>query len=289
MIPIRALVLVVVLAACGTATATDDAATTTTAAATTTTAARSAPPCALPGEADGPGVRVVAGRTVRIALPDDVDRPPPLVVSLHGHGGRADEHDAATGLGAKGAARGIAVVTPQGDGDPARWNFDRRPDGPDDHAFIGDLIDALVDGGCADPDRVTLAGSSNGAAFAGLLACTPPQRVAAVVMVIATVPTACAVDVLTIRGTADTKVPFAGTPELVAADAAARGCDPAPTTERHGAAETTRYDGCRDGRRVTLVAVDGSGHVWPGSERDPDPGFDATDAVLDLAAGTGAP
>jgi poly(3-hydroxybutyrate) depolymerase len=72
---------------------------------------------------------------------------------------------------------------------------------------------------------------------------------------------------------------------MVAAIAEGHGCDPTPTVESDGAAETTRYGGCRDDQAVALVAVEGSGHVWPGSARDPDPdpAFDATAAVLDQA------
>jgi len=261
-----------------------------------TTTAPPAATCALPGRSGGSGTQIVGAdgrdRRVLVALPDDLDPAPPLVLALHGHGGSAAEFDANTGLAAAGAARGIAVVTPQGEGDPRRWNFDRRPDGPDDYAFVDGLIADLVAGGCADPDRVVVAGSSNGAAFAGLLACTAPYRAAAVVMVIATVPTSCPPDVvpsiLTVRGKADAKVPYAGTPELVAADAAHHGCDPTPMVdEPEAGVERTTYTGCRDGAEVTLVAVDGGTHTWFGGATAPS-AFSATDAVLDLTARTTA-
>src|SRR5919109_1207945 len=95
----------------------------------------------------------------------------PLVVSLHGHGSSAGEHEANTSLAAEARARGFVVATPDALGDPARWNFDSRPDGPDDYAFVAGLIDDLEREVCIDPARVHLAGSSNGAAFAGFLAC----------------------------------------------------------------------------------------------------------------------
>jgi polyhydroxybutyrate depolymerase len=226
-----------------------------------------ASPCTAP---EGP-------RTVLLAEPAERDGPAPLVVSLHGHGGNAHRHEATTGLAAAGTERGMVVATPQAEGDPRRWNFDRRPDEADDFAFLDALVGHLVATGCADPDRIHLVGSSNGAALAGLAACRSAHPIASVAMVIATVPVRCPEpSVLTIRGTADAHVPYEGIVEAVAADAAHRRCaaEPAATTVASGL-EQLRWTGCPGGREVVLVTVVGGTHAWPAG---------ATDVVLDRAA-----
>ena len=193
-----------------------------------------------------------------------------LVVSLHGHSSSGVEHEANTALAAEGRARGYVVATPDGLGDPARWNFDRRPDGPDDYAFVAGLIDELVRTTCVDPARVFLAGSSNGAAFAGFLACTGDVDVAAVAMVIATVPPTCPPgrrpSVLTIRGTADATVPYAGSEDMVTQWADHDGCTPTPHTDGPSPGVTrTSYTDCPDGIRAQHVAIAGGIHTWPGT------------------------
>jgi polyhydroxybutyrate depolymerase len=212
----------------------------------------------------------------------------PLILALHGFGGSADELEDTTHLGADGSARGALVVIPDAATAPARWNFDRRPGQPDDFAIVDTLVADLIERACVDPARVSVAGSSNGAAFAGLLACTDPYRFAAVAMVIATVPSGCpdtvTPSVLTIRGTADTHVRYDGTPELVATIAERAGCDASPTREPVATdVERTRYTGCRNGAVVVLDSVIDGPHAWPGSRgTDPAGGYGATATILDF-------
>lgn len=209
--------------------------------------------------------------------------PVPLVIAFHGFGGSAEQLDERTGLGERGAATGALVVFPEALGSPARWNFDRRPDGPDDHGFIDALIEHLVEGSCVDAARITVVGASNGAAFAGVLACQNPGRFAVVAMVIATVPVSCGDGpvpaVLTVRGTADQRVPYAGTVELVDADAARGGCRSEPVTTRlEPDATRSAHVGCRGGAEIVLDTVHGGTHRWPVA--DDDAGYDATDRIL---------
>jgi polyhydroxybutyrate depolymerase len=233
-------------------------------------------------------------RRYLLSVPDTApgDEGFPLVVSLHGHGSSAPEHEANTSLAARGRERGFVVATPEGLGEPRRWNFDRRADGPDDYAFVTRLLDDLVRRACVDTTRIYVAGSSNGAAFAGLLACTEPARVAAVAMVIATVPPTCpegvTPPVLTIRVTADATVPYDNAPALVAGWAEHNACVTPPREDEPppGATRTT-YDGCADDGQVVLVTVAGGVHAWPGSVGADRPDnseagidFSATDEVL---------
>lgn len=287
---IAAVALVGALAACGAA----DPTTPPPGAAGTeppATTAPTTPACPTPGAvglAAGEHRLTVDGveRSYLLDLPAETprDHPLPLIVQLHGHGGSAAQLEERTHLGERGAAGGSAVVTPDALGTPARWNFDRRADGPDDFAYIEALVTALGEQLCVDPDRTFVAGSSNGAAFAGLLACTEPYRFAAVAMVIATVPSGCPDEVtpavITIRGTADTRVPFDGTPALVAGIADHDGCDPEPVTGSPAdGVDRTTYGGCRAGSEVVLDAVVGAPHAWPvdaGAAGD----YQATDEIL---------
>jgi polyhydroxybutyrate depolymerase len=240
-------------------------------------------------------------RRYLLSVPDSPPGPDgyPLVVSLHGHGSGARDHEANTSLAARGRAEGFAVVTPEALGDPRRWNFDRRAGGPDDYAFLAGLVDDLVGRSCADPARLYLAGSSNGAAFAGLWACAGHAQVAAVAMVIATVPPGCPPEVtpsvLTVRGTADVTVPYGATPELVATWADHDGCasPPRDDTPYPGVARTA-WGGCAGGGRVVLDTVAGGVHAWPGGTGADRPGnspagigYPATDEVLAFFAAVG--
>lgn len=223
-------------------------------------------------------------RSYELHVPSSIPtRGAPLIIGLHGYGGSARDLESRSHLGERGAATGAIVVLPDALGSPARWNFDRRPAGPDDYGFIAHLIDHLDHHLCIAPGEAYVAGSSNGAAFAGLLACTAPYRFSAVAMVIATVPSGCppavSPSILTIRGTDDRHVRFEGTPTMVASDAAREGCDPEPLHEHlEPSVQRTRYHGCRNGAEVVLDAVRGGTHRWP-TEADV-PAYDATGAIL---------
>jgi polyhydroxybutyrate depolymerase len=220
-----------------------------------------------------------------------------LVLDLHGFASSGRRHDDDNGMARAAARRGMAVVTPDALGTPSRWNFDRRPGEADDDAFVDALVRRVSADGCIDADRIFVAGSSNGAAFAGLLACTPPFRFAAVAMVIATVPDRCPPErtpaAITIRGTADPAVPFAGADALLRTWAEHNGCDRSLESLDVAAGVTeTRFAGCRS--PAALVAIAGGVHTWPGGARADKPGnseadiaYSATDRILDFFTAVG--
>ena len=271
-------------------------------------AGRSSATAATPATTAAPSVDCRAGdhqlvhdgatRQYRLAMPDGATAPPPLVIDLHGHGGSIDKQDANTGLSTAGTARGFAVVTPQALGEPSRWNFRRQADQPDDVGFLDALLTDLVQRGCADPGRIYAAGHSNGAAFAAVLACSPPNRIAAVAMVSATTPVGCpegiAPAVLAIAGTADPTVPYEGRagaapPANATIDAYADryGCGPATASEPWPGVSRRAHLDCREGTAVVLDTVEGGLHAWPGGpaaqlEANSAAGrsFPATDEVL---------
>jgi len=237
-------------------------------------------------------------RTYWLQVPDGYDgtTPVPLVIDLHGFGEGAQVHLAMSGLPAYGRSHGFATVVPQGNGTPAFWNgFGAPAPAPDDVKFFGSLLDELTANLCIDTARVDVAGLSNGAFMASLLACELPGRVAAVAAVAGVqFPAPCAAappkSVLAIHGTADTFVGYDGgfgpgvtslgldpgalagitmspVPDIVRRWAEHDGCGASPTKQPLAAdVRETRYTGCAAGNEVALVTVEGGGHAWPGSE-----------------------
>ncbi|MEM8630859.1 MAG: PHB depolymerase family esterase [Pseudomonadota bacterium] len=113
----------------------------------------------------------------------------PLVVWLHGAGGRAVSPVRPDRTGKRYTDRGYVFVAPQGAPDPARpnmrdWNVaDGYAVPRDDIAFLSAVIDDAVARFDADPDRVLLAGFSRGASMAWDYACARPEKVAAIAAV----------------------------------------------------------------------------------------------------------
>lgn len=210
-------------------------------------------------------------RSYLVATPvDAVDRV--LVINLHGHGGTAATTVANSGLVRPATDAGFVVVTPDGVGDPARWNFDRLVGQPDDYEFMRWLIDDLVARYCVDTGRVVLVGTSNGAAFAGLYGCLD-ERVVAVAMVIATTPESCDAgrrvpSMLTIRGDADLVVPYDNAQEWTATWAEAAGCSEVGiASEVWPGVERVTYPECADAQVIAIDTISGGVHAWPGATR----------------------
>lgn len=213
-------------------------------------------------------------RTYLLSVPVRRDgvRPGPLILDLHGWGGDLRTFDAETMLAKEGSALGDVVVTPQALGNPTRWNWDGRAGGPDDFGFVRALLADLEQRLCIDTNRVYAAGHSNGAAFAGLLACRAPYEFAAVASVSATVPSSCppgiAPSMLTVRGTADPSVPYdqSTIDNVVGTWAENDDCSEHPRGEEPiSGVRRVRYDGCAHGAAVVVDTVVGGVHVWPGS------------------------
>lgn len=149
--------------------------------------------------------------------------PAPAVVLLHGLGDTAADFLATTRILQPALAAGVVVIAPESIG--GIWN-DGRLDAPgrpgrDDVGFVLAAVDALVARGVVDPDRVTMAGYSNGAGLAMRIAAADPGRVAELVSFSgalisdgrALLPTAPVPTVL-VHGDADTIQPWAGRPQL---------------------------------------------------------------------------
>ena len=221
----------------------------------------------------------------------------PLVIVLHGSGGRGRGMERLTGLSPLADREGFAAVYP--DGLWRNWNDGRSKIAfprTDDAGFLIALIDRLTRAGTADPHRVYVAGISNGGMMAQRLACEAPDKIAAVASIAATLPEkieadckpARPVSMLFIHGTKDPLVPYTGgeitSPHgipsgsrVFSLDATARfwasrdGCADAPESsslpDKAGDGTTVRvvdYHSCRDRSAVEAYTVEGGGHTWPG-------------------------
>lgn len=203
------------------------------------------------------------------------NRSTPLVLSFHGYARTAEEQEIYSQLVPIADRETFILVTPEGSGDPQGWDIVGlyAENGIDDVAFVGELLDALEARLCVDPARVYATGLSNGAEMAAQLACTLPQRFAAVAPVAGVVYQGCdgrPVGVISFHGTEDWNVPFEFTPPAMADWAAHNGCATDGGVEVEQVAEhVTResYGGCGTAP-VVLYVVDGGGHTWPGAEDD---------------------
>ncbi len=97
----------------------------------------------------------------------------PLVISLHGYGGTARRNEEATGFTEKSNNEGFIVVYPEGI--RQSWNGpyccgEAYTNNIDDIDFIRKLINRLEQEYKIDPDRIYVAGFSNGAIMAYRLA-----------------------------------------------------------------------------------------------------------------------
>ncbi len=233
-------------------------------------------------------------RTYRLYLPAsavDGVAAVPLLVALHGGGGSADHFEATSGFDAVADRFGFVVAYPDA----------ARPDGArvstwnaggccgagarariDDVGLLRQVIAAVSTDRPVDPNRVYLAGHSNGGMLAYRAACELADTVAAIGVQSATLEyepclPARPVSLIHLHGDADTHVPIDGgrgtqgvtrvdfTPPRQAAATVATGARCSPTTTDHpaGPGTTVRtWDGCPDGIEVAFVTVAGGPHQW---------------------------
>jgi polyhydroxybutyrate depolymerase len=166
----------------------------------------------------------------------------PLVIVLHGGGGKAEKFDGMTGKNASFDAladrEDLLVAYPQGF--KKQWNDGREVShieaqalDLDDVGFISSLIDRLVETHAVDPRRVYATGPSNGGHMSNRLACDLADKIAAVGIVIANMPVkvvnkckpAQPVSVLIMNGTDDPLVPVNGGEVRLTKRSAPRGED----------------------------------------------------------------
>jgi polyhydroxybutyrate depolymerase len=210
-----------------------------------------------------------------------------LVLNLHGAGMNGASQMAATNYNAVADQMGFVVAYP--DGIDFSWADGRGasvPDqrGVDDVGFLVAVVDQLTAQYGIPRGRVFATGMSAGGFMANRLGCQRADVFAAIAPVAGTLGSGypCSpsqpVSVLEFHGNADPVVPFNGGPmvgrggssDVVAAPAMAQrwrtvdACPPPVTQQGPGVLRYTAT-GCAGGTEVSLVQLDGGGHVWPGN------------------------
>lgn len=282
-------------AAAATPTATAATPTVATAPSAVAVASVAAPTAAAPTSASGctPARPRAAGDTIETIASGGLDRTyivhvptgyagtasAPVVLLFHGYGLSAEYMRTYTRFSDVADAHQFILVIPDGSGSPQYWNTTGVPGGPDDAAFVHDLIAKIGAELCVDSRRVYAAGYSNGGGMSQLLACELPGEIAAVGLV-ASEYLACdaRVPLIAFHGTADPLVPYGDVDatgadrsrsvSTIAASWATRlGCDDTPAISIPASdLELSTFNHCRTGRAdVLLYTVLGGGHTWPGA------------------------
>ncbi len=279
-------------------------------------------PAVLPAKAPGRYFeRFVSGGNnrsyiLRVPRAYDGTRPLPLVVALHGWLESARVADESMRMGEESEKGGFVMVAPNGLGNPQGWNagfIDLSGKHVDDVAFINALIDRVETEVGIDPDRVYVAGYSNGAFLAHLLGSRLAGRLAAIAAVAGTVgvvkdgggyntipePTA-PISVLVVHGRQDRMVQYDSHSQAllrgVGALDSARwwaqrdGCTmtPSETVSSNRNVVTDTFSGGKNGTEVAFVSIVNGTHQWPGGLTDQGPetatGVNAADLVWNFFA-----
>ena len=244
----------------------------------------------IPFSVQAETVKFSDGRYYRIDLPDDPSMAR-VILGLHGGGGNPDQFARSSGLSNAALRLGYTVIYPAGTGRIPTWNVgyccgQAQRNQVDDIAFIDRVIaDA---GGRFDLDvrHVYLTGMSNGSMMSERYAAYRPLQVAAVVGVAGTMDIASdrlrgPVPLLAIHGTADQNVPYNGgsgprtrgtsifsaVEDVVHAFVAASARSLQGRAVRSGVVTRTDYSTQRGVPWVSLIKIEGGGHVWPGGRR----------------------
>jgi polyhydroxybutyrate depolymerase len=211
----------------------------------------------------------VAGvpRTYILDVPvGPADRPRPLLLAFHAFDARGRRLRRGSLLGRLAHRRGVIVAFPDGSDDVVvggragrGWHVDLE--GSPDVTFVRLLLDQLERDWCVDRNRVWVTGMSNGAAFASMLPCVLPGRIAGIAPVAGArtfegCTPARPIPVLIIHGRADRVVPI--------------------ETARAARDWWVKYDGCGEPREdarceywercgaVKMTYCEGlQGHTWP--------------------------
>lgn len=247
--------------------------------------------------ADSVAGRITVGAEVRtywLYIPPGQDKAKvaPLLFVLHGSAGSGEVMRKVTQQGFERIADKEKIVIVYPDALERRWN---DQDGTvDDAGFLLAVADKLTVSGIADGKRMYMAGISNGGMMAQRMACEHSDRVAGIATVAGSMPEKLAgickpsrpIPVIIIHGTEDPIVPWGGgavagfeefgkvlpareTAGFWAANNRCRGTavivpepdrDPKDGTRVH----LELFTDCTANADVSLVAIEGGGHTWPG-------------------------
>lgn len=238
-------------------------------------------------------------RTYLLHVPPSYDgsKPYPLVIGFRGHGGQGANQKKMSGMDAVADRDGFLVAYP--DGLDRGWNDGRGiNEGIDDVGFTRDMVSEIKSEYRINPEMIYATGISNGGFMSFRLACEAPDLVAGIAPVAAlmSVPleesntSTTPVSVLLVNGTDDPLVPWKGgeiggrlgergeglsTQATIDYWVALDGCSTTPVVTKlpdsdpgdWTTATQSSYTGGREGTEVTLCAVNGGGHTWPGGQQ----------------------
>ena len=234
-------------------------------------------------------------RTYLLHVPPNVSKPAPLVIVLHGGGGKGSQMEEMSGFTALSDKAGFIAAYPDGigrnwydgrEGDFSEAHKEKR----DDSGFIGAMIDEIAKHHEIDEKRIYATGISNGGFMSNYLAVKLNAKLAAVAPVIGGIgdpfhkefKLETPVSALIIQGTDDPLVPYnggevaKGRGKLISTEQALRlwvtatGCKKEPATDALD--DRDPKDSCRVTRmrytggkaEVEFLKVVGGGHTWPG-------------------------
>jgi polyhydroxybutyrate depolymerase len=158
-----------------------------------------------------------------LQVPETISNNPPLFISLHGSGGRADRVSLLYQFQTMVNDAGYIGAFPDAiirEDDVSTWNAHDSTYGipfVDDVSYISNIIDTLRSSHNFDPARVLVLGWSNGGFMANLLACEIPDKISAIYTLAGNLRaelTDCSsngnVAIQHLHPTGDQTVPFAG-------------------------------------------------------------------------------
>ncbi len=206
----------------------------------------------------------------------------PLVFNFHGFGSNAAQQSFFSDLNVDAEERGVIAVYPNGVSNS--WNAGAccgvaTGREVDDVGFVRALLDEVASTLCIDRSRVYATGMSNGGFMSHRLACEAADIITAVGPVAGPLglpPEDCQparpIPVIHFHGTADLVVPYPGNltgfppvEESLQGWADRNGCDPeSSVTLEMDDVSCQSWDGCDGDATVTLCALAGAGHCWPG-------------------------
>lgn len=231
----------------------------------------------------------------------DAKSPAPVVFVFHGGGSYPDAVRYESRMDDVADREGFLVVYPAGTTRLRMpkdrfltWNDGRKlrdgsPNNIDDVGYVKRVLDDLQGLASIDPNRIYLAGYSNGAQFSYRLIKEMPDRFAALAAVAGHRGAdemfphpARGVSIMQFSGKLDRLAPIGGgSPpgkvefvtvlkplrEVIESWVEANACPAAPaSTRRVGQAQETRYGPGRDGAEVVLWLLENGGHTWPGGQ-----------------------
>jgi polyhydroxybutyrate depolymerase len=237
------------------------------------------------------------GRTRRYILHvppgHDTTKQVALVMVLHGATQSPESAERMSRMSELADKNDFIAVYPSGTGPDAEakvptWNAGAccayaMTNKVDDVGLLRALIDHLQQTENVDPKRIYVTGISNGGMLSYRLACELSGKIAAIAPVEGAQDVECTptgrVSVLVFHGTDDHLVPFNGgsTPFQMGSKRKDNsvagaisfwvkkdGCSPTPEHAETEEVHTDLYSGCQDGTAVSLYAIQGGHHMWPG-------------------------